>query len=166
MCVTGNSLVSTAQKWYHQCFGAGPWDRGSSCEFWSHSAKFMCPHIFYITKEWHGLPPKKNTRKLHDKHIQTWRIWGFPKMADLPKPPGRIWGTAQETLQETASLGQPHSEMLRPFCSRETRISVIDVPHFGDILGKPNARNLQLSGRFKGLPAIYTSCLIGNMDTR
>lgn len=59
MCVTSNSLVSTAQKWYHQCFGAGPWDRGSSCEFSSHSAKFMCPHIFYITKEWHGLPPKK-----------------------------------------------------------------------------------------------------------
>ena len=150
----GNSLVSTAQKWlwiaYHQCFGAGPWDRGSYCEFWSHSAKFMCPHIFYITKEWHGLP-QKNTQKLHDKHIQTWRIWGFPKMGDLPSPGGRIWGTAQETLGIPGPPPLRYAPAVLLEGNKESRSLMCHI------LGKPNARNLQL-WKVQNLPPIYSSC--------
>jgi len=47
-----------------------------------------------------------------------------------------------------ASLGHPHSDMLRPFCSRETRISVIDVPHFGETMGNPMPETSNC-GRFK-----------------
>lgn len=74
-------------------------------------------------------------------------VTGGANLGYSPGNPGHPWATPTPICSGRSARGKQESRSL--MCH---------------ILGKPNARNLQL-WKVQNLPPIYSSCLIGNMDT-